>query len=183
MELTEDWITSALDEELTELTGAGYHREKYYITAVDSKGHSGKMQVKIHEAELAQIAKWVTHHGTRYRTTQDFVRDAVAHRLHDMHEFHLNGKLDRESSTGMMMAQLGAERIAREQREELLKMLSTEVGTLIAERQVSEAAAIIDQVTTDITDWPEAQRKRATDQLDQLHAQVTNAIRSRRSGK
>lgn len=180
MELTEDWITSALDEELTALTGSGYRREKYYIKATDGHGHAAKLQTKMHEAEVAQMAKWVGHPGTPYRTTGDFVRDAVAHRLHDMHEFHLNGKLDRESATGLMMAQLGAERIAREGRDELLKMLQAEVPAMIAEKQITEAAAIIDQVTTDIVDWPDAPRKRAMDQLDLLHSQVTSAIRSRR---
>lgn len=180
MELTEDWITSALDEELTALTGSGYNRLKYYLKATDGHGHAGKLQIKMHEAEIAQMVKWVNHPGTPYRTTGDFVRDAVAHRLHDMHEFHLNGKLDRESATGLMMAQLGAERMAREQREELLKLLNVEVPAMIAEKQISEAAAIIDQVTTDIVDWPDAPRKRAEGQLDQLHAQVTSAIRSRR---
>jgi hypothetical protein len=181
MELTEDWITSAMDEELTQLTGAGYRREKYYIRATDGHGHSAKLQTKMHEAEVAQMVKWVAHPGTPYRSTGDFVRDAVAHRLHDMHEFHLNGRLDRESATGLMLAQLGAEKIAREQREELLKLLQVEVSALIAEHQITEAAAILDQVATDIVDWPDVPKARALAQLDSLHNQVTGAIRARRS--
>ncbi len=81
-----------------------------------------------------------------------------------------------------MLANLGAERIAREAREELLKTLNVEVPAMIAERQTAEAAAIVDQISEDIVTWPEEPRKRAQAMLDSLHVQITGAIRARGKG-
>lgn len=182
MELTEDWITADDDELMRELRGQGYDRNKYYIKSTDGHGHSAKLQTKIHEAEVAQMVKWVSHPGTTYRSTGDFVRDAIAHRLHDMHEFHLNGKLDREAKTSLKLSYLGTLRIEREQREELLKVLTTEIAVMIEQSQISEAATIIDELREDVQEWPETQRKRAVQVLDNLHIQVTSAVRMRSKG-
>lgn len=64
-----------------QLTGASqYNLDKYYTASTDSKGHYEQIRVKITpnmEAMIADIVSQVPD----YRSREDFVRDAMLHRI------------------------------------------------------------------------------------------------------
>lgn len=92
----EEWRTddTPLDAEGNEIAqmAKGYDVRKIFTRSVDSKGHSDKVQVKMVSSQVSLISKWVEDRRTKYRSNQDFIRDAVYHRLHQMNEIYGEGQ-------------------------------------------------------------------------------------------
>lgn len=72
--------------------GSTYARDHFYVTATDSKGHSSKIRVSTPPEVKGQIAALIASKALpMYRTEEDFHRDALVHRLHDLGELTSNG--------------------------------------------------------------------------------------------
>lgn len=86
-----------------------YDPTNFYCEAVDKKGHG--RQVRIHPESHGQIAALLSDPALPYRTYDDFVRDAVVHRLHWLEENKDNEQLRTESKR--LLAQATLDRQAR----------------------------------------------------------------------
>lgn len=147
----------------TTVTPGGYSRQSYYMRATDRQGHSQNMQVKVTEQIAGMIGALVASGMTRYKTPQDFVRDAIVHRLHDMHEMGRAGLIAGQLPELIASAQIEQNRIERDARAELLKRTDEEVRVLVGRGQTEEAVGVLDGLEMIATNWPEHDQRLAAD--------------------
>ncbi len=117
-------------------TPVGYNPDMFYTQASDKKGHTAKITVQFPVNVAGEIAS-VTQSGKipDYKTAQDFVRDAVIHRLHDIQGIIDDPDLERK--IGMWTIHNEALK-ARQQREEYVNMMlaiEEHISHLTATRQ------------------------------------------------
>lgn len=67
------------DEWLGEAS-TSYDPDEFYVTSIDKRGHGEKFYIKVPQHIPGEISAIVARLGC-YRTNQDFVRDAIVHRL------------------------------------------------------------------------------------------------------
>lgn len=74
-----------------EFASNGYSRDSFYVTATDDKGHSSKVRISVPPSLKGQLSALIASKVLpMYRTEEDFHRDAIVHRLHDVTEM-MNG--------------------------------------------------------------------------------------------
>lgn len=168
MDIPEEWLTGDDSQK-------AYSEEKFYIGATDSHGHSAKLQVKLKESEAAMIAPWITHPVTPYRSMQDFIRDAVHHRLHALHVLVDGGKLTDGLQEALILGALNTYRVQREARDEMMKTLNTETHALIASGEYDRAEDHLDELLPVIDYWPPTQRRQSSTLIIQLLGSVRQA--------
>lgn len=77
--------------------GAGgdtYDRKNFYIRSTDANGNRDSVRIetgKFPPFLSALSTKWINDERTPYRSMADLVRDAVAHRLHQLEEMSNSG--------------------------------------------------------------------------------------------
>lgn len=138
------------------VTDDGYDPAEFYCKAVDGKGHSAWTRVRIPPDRSGEIAALVASKQFPYRTAGDFVRDAIAHRLHYLMN-HAPTPEAKERITHLLSGILTEERIAGvvlelqrqiaqvEALEELAKS-ATDLGDAhIMEQVIYEARALADE--------------------------------------
>ena len=101
-------------------TPVGYNPNGFYTQASDKKGHSAKITVKVPVNVAGEIASAVASGRIgEYKTAQDFLRDAVIHRLHSIQPLLDDPDLERK----ITMWTINNEALrARQQREEYAEM-------------------------------------------------------------
>ena len=62
----------------------GYDPEQFYCTATDKKGHCQEFRVKAPPQVAGQLSAMLATRKFPYRTQNDFFRDAMIHRLHQL---------------------------------------------------------------------------------------------------
>lgn len=83
-----------------------YSRDNFYTRSVDSKGHKETFHVPTPPAIFGQVGELVAQRMIpAYRSPQDFVRDAIVHRLRDIAEMTANGTLNRVLSLEIIACQ------------------------------------------------------------------------------
>lgn len=83
-----------------------YRRDNFYTRSVDSKGHKETFHVPAPPAIFGQVGEMVAQRLIpAYRSPQDFVRDAIVHRLRDIAEMTENGTLNRVISLEIIRCQ------------------------------------------------------------------------------
>ena len=65
---------------------SSYDVNKLYTQSADPKGHSDVLHVRIKPWISSKIAELIASRQLDYKTIQEFVRDALVHRLHYWHE-------------------------------------------------------------------------------------------------
>lgn len=100
----------------------GYGKNMFYTRASDKKGHTAKLTCKFPVNVAGEIASAVQSGKIPdYKTSQDFIRDAVIHRLHDIQGLIDDPDLERK----ITMWTIHNEALrARQQREEYVDMMS-----------------------------------------------------------
>lgn len=76
-------------------SGNGYDIDTVYIRATDGKGHSMNVQTPLSTNMHAAVMTIVNHEQTKYRSIQDFIRDAVTHRARYWQEMEKSGRIDK----------------------------------------------------------------------------------------
>lgn len=74
-------------------SGNGYDIDTVYIRATDGKGHSVNVQVPMSTNIHAAVMTVVNHEATKYRSAQDFIRDAITHRARYWQEMEKSGRI------------------------------------------------------------------------------------------
>lgn len=139
----------------------GYSRAKYYMRATDGKGHSQNMQVKVTEQIGGMIGALVASGMTRYKTPQDFVRDAIVHRLHDMHEMGRAGLIEGQLPEVIALAQIEQAGVERDARHALCERTGAEIETLVQRGQTDEIVIHLDALEVISSGWPDYDKARA----------------------
>lgn len=122
----------------------GYSKSMFYTQASDKKGHSAKITVKFPVNVAGELASAVQSGKIPdYKTAQDFVRDAVIHRLHDIQGLIDDPDLERK----ITMWTIHNEALrARQQREEYIDMMAAieeHIAHLVGTRQDKKLRAYI----------------------------------------
>lgn len=66
--------------------GSGYSRDKFYMSSKDEHGHYERVTIKMPDDVVARMKGMVADDQFPYESPQDFVRDAINHRLRDLQE-------------------------------------------------------------------------------------------------
>jgi hypothetical protein len=61
---------------------SSYDPDRIYSQSVDAKGHSALLHVRVKPWIASKISELIAARKLDYKTPQDFVRDALVHRLH-----------------------------------------------------------------------------------------------------
>lgn len=70
---------------------SGYNEDDFYTRSTDGHGHQRHVRVNFPPSVVGQIAEIIQSGRIgAYKTSQDFIRDAVVHRLHYLNEELLN---------------------------------------------------------------------------------------------
>lgn len=67
-----------------------YDPSHFYIKSTDGRGHGEKMSLTVPPEILGRIQAMIETRKFPYRTTHDFIRDAVLHRLHQLNDVTLD---------------------------------------------------------------------------------------------
>ena len=162
----EEWRTddTPLDAEGNEIAqmAKGYDVRKIFTRSVDSKGHSDKVQVKMVSSQVSLISKWVEDRRTKYRSNQDFIRDAVYHRLHQMNEIYGEGQpVTTDVRVELLIAQMETEELDDQRIDDALKMASKRLAKQIADKRWERVLEIISELETMSKDWPASTKQQA----------------------
>lgn len=120
-----------------QLEDANYSRANFYTRSVDSRGHKETFHVPSPPAIFGQVGELVASRMIpAYRSPQDFVRDAIVHRLRDVAEMTASGQLARVISL----------EVIRCQQEQMLVEMEEFEKVLVTSEQVMEQAAKLEDV-------------------------------------
>lgn len=133
-------------------TPIGYNPNAYYTQASDKKGHCAKFQVRVPVNVAGEIAT-VYQSGKipEIRNAQDFIRDAIIHRLHQLQPILDDPDLERQ--IGMWTIANTALR-ARQAREEYAEMM-TAIGEQVQHLQVTNQTDKLRSYLTELVDKTE----------------------------
>jgi hypothetical protein len=107
-------------------SGSGYDIDTVYIRATDGKGHSVNVQAPLSTNIHAAVMTIVNHEATKYRSVQDFIRDAVAHRARYWQEVEKAGRIqdlpgvDEHVRMEQMKARLSALKVRQQTADDLI---------------------------------------------------------------
>lgn len=106
----------------TEDEGAWYDERKFYTYSEDKKGHSSYVRLWIPKNLAGQIGR-VVNSGQipEYRSSQDFYRDAMFHRAHQVSRWLDDGNLKTELGMAILIAE---EEEINQQRKDLDVLLT-----------------------------------------------------------
>ena len=112
-------------------TPTGYNPLAFYTQASDKQGHSAKITVKLPVNVAGEVASAVQSGKIPdYKTTQDFLRDAVIHRLHAIQSQLDDPDLERKITMWTIANEALRKRQEREQYSEMIVAIEEEVTHL-----------------------------------------------------
>lgn len=89
------------------IVGSEYDIDRIYTRAADKRGHKDTVHVPISPGMYGSISHLVSLQVVPgYRSVQDFIRDAIVHRLRYMNEQVKDGRIRSELTAEMMLAEL-----------------------------------------------------------------------------
>lgn len=127
----------------------GYNPNGFYTQASDKKGHSAKFTVKVPVNVAGEIAN-VYQSGKipEIRNVQDFIRDAIIHRLHQLQSTLDDPDLERKIGMWTIANEALRARHAREEYAEMVVAIDEQVQHLTVTRQTDKLRAYL----TDLID-------------------------------
>lgn len=171
--VNDNWQTSDQDDEIanrvdvhdpeawTTVSPGGYARNRYYMKATDGHGHSDNMQVKVTQQIGGMVGALVASGTTAYRTPQDFIRDAIVHRLHDIHEMGKAGAIAGQLPEVIALAAMEQAKVERDSRDDMCKRTGVEIELLIQRGQADEVVHALDGLEALSAAWPEFDQRAA----------------------
>lgn len=94
---------------------SGYDEDQFYMRSTDGHGHFRHLRVNAPPQLAGQIHELVQADNLPYRTTQDFIRDAITHRMHYIQELMKSGQLERVLTAEIRKAKM--EHVNRERQD------------------------------------------------------------------
>lgn len=129
---------------------AEYSRDRFYTQSTDKHGHKSTIRAEVPPGLMAEVGEIVASKVIpEYKTTRDFVRDAVFHRAHDIAEMIKSGELRRELSTAMAIENLSAYRRREEDEITLAQMFDDRLNENRSAFERAYVKMYADSATTD----------------------------------
>lgn len=137
-----------------------YDPKKFYTYSEDKKGHSAQLRLRVPTNLAGQIAR-VVNSGIipELRTSQDFYRDALFHRAHDVAEWIDDGLLKKEVDVMMLRSEQARIRQSREDAIELIGETRENLTAAYHRGDFDWIRAQLDQLYTDANAVPELFRE------------------------
>ena len=112
----------------TDEESAWYNPRKFYTFSEDKKGHSIQIRLWIPKNLAGQIGR-VVNSGQipEYRSPQDFYRDSLFHRAHEVAEWLDDGELKAETGLSILLAEEDAIKQMKRDAEALLEATRTKL--------------------------------------------------------
>ena len=110
---------------------SGYDPEDFYTGASDGRGHSANMQCPIPVTVAAELEQMIAaKEFPAYRTRQDFIRDAIVHRINQLADHRMASP-----TRSMALKSLGAMLVAMARTEQAVQEVETARYLLDSARQ------------------------------------------------
>lgn len=169
--------SSAITQSLFNLTkGSAYDRDEIYAHSTDTKGHYEQLRVKITPSIEAEIAELVASKIRKYRTVEDFVRNAIVHQLH----YEMTTVRPAASpvvTAEMRMSQLNRHNALIRSWADTIHATMETGEALLAAGALEELGELLTQYDQDFEnqDLPIVKRKELVEVLDNLHDRLKRA--------
>lgn len=141
------------------ISGNQYDIDTIYTRSTDGKGHSVNIQAPLSTNVHGQVAAIVGLEDTKYRSVQDFVRDAVAHRLRYWQEVMQSGRLrmlpgvEEMLATEAVMTAIADSRTRRTAARSAMTDSEKEISELISAGLLDEAQDLVDLLDVAMEHW------------------------------
>ena len=158
--------------------GATYDRDGIYSHSTDGKGHYEQVRVKITPSIEAEIAELVASKTRGYRTSEDFMRNAIVHQLH--HEMTtVRPQMAPVITAEIRLSQLNRHKALIESWETVIHATMETGEALLAAGALEELGELLTQMDQDFEnqDLPIVKRNELVEVLDNLHDRLTRARR------
>ena len=172
----EDWLMTDKDETPKSITDINYERKTVYRNAADKQGHAAKTQVRVNSGEMALIGKIVSFERAGYRSVHDFIRCAIAHRLHDVVELWPQGMWEDDERQLRLERQLESMRVEQKTRETMIKEAELTLAMWIEEEDWVQVTGLLEASRTVMGKWPARIRDRGIMVLDKAQQVMSYAI-------
>lgn len=155
----------------------GYSVDKYYTRATDNKGHGSTLYARMLTDVAEQIAKIVQSNVIpEYKTHQDFIRDAIYHRLRYLSD---NGFIKHDDVILRIRALEGfmREEQRRIEYEETLKLVDKTLSAYISHgaEGIIRAKQVIDEIHENVIQIQDAYwAKRYTEAIAKFEQMIKN---------
>jgi hypothetical protein len=158
------------------LKGAGYNVDDVYAHSTDDKGHYERIRVKLSPALEAMMAEIVAN-DPRYRTPEDFIRDAMVHRAH-YHRTTMPA-LTPVITHEMMTAKLNLDRLTLERWDGVLRTIEATGTAFLEAGALTELGDMLTEYDQDFNTWelPLALQRKAREILEELHDKLKRSRR------
>lgn len=146
---------------------SGYDPRKFYVAASDKKGHSAKYQVPVPTTVAGEISKLVqSGFVEEYGSAQDFIRDAIIHRLQFISELVADGELQRRITLSMLHANALLVKQQREQFKDLMRQVGENCNYYLTAGRVEELREYVSELLDQAEVVPEAHRSEYIGELE-----------------
>lgn len=130
-----------------------YSPEKYYTYSVDARGHKETIRVPFPPSVYGRIGELIaSKRVSQYRTPQDFIRDAVIHRLEYLNDFLKDVGIADTIKHEMLLSQVEDEARQQRQLESLVKRTAEELEIAYGRQDRTMMKSIFERVENFIDD-------------------------------
>ncbi len=130
----------------------GYSEDRFYIKSSDKQGHSKMIRIWIPQGIQAQVYEAISK-VPHYRSVQDFVRDALVHRLEfTQHRYAMSDQARRAMELERMMADQEHRKAEMETMHESVESLDVTLGEMYEREDWSLMDQEFDQ-SYEYIDW------------------------------
>lgn len=162
-----------------------YDPDTVFLRATDQKGHSVNVQCPVSTNIYGQVQAIVTHPHTKYRSVQDFIRDAVAHRLRYWVDVEKSGRIEHlpgaaeAYETERMRSLLDQIRTRGESAGQLVRDTEHAVQSLLRAGKWMDAAELLDRLDVLLESWTDlAEYERIVEQIARMRKDMQGRVGS-----
>lgn len=161
------------------LTNTGYHLEKFYLRASDSRGHAEVVHVKVSPNLKAMMTKVIAQDGLPYGSMADIVRDAVIHRLRWIEQQRAQGvELAGLTDEEMYLAELELAKRTRELRAAAARDTWDWLQQLVADGHRNHAIEWVDRFEAMVDEYDEVRARVAGfNEVERMRQFIENPVR------
>ena len=148
---------------------SSYSLDNFYIAAQDTKGHGNTIHARVPPNIMRAVDELVQSKAfVQLRTSSDFVRDAIHHRLHYLSERN-SSTVDSEVNSilrGMRLMQAHIDKL--DTLREYKKVIDSAADAINAvSDSKSEQKKLVDNLMSEVSDMPAYWRNRYTQEIKQ----------------
>lgn len=163
-------------------TQTGYDPSKFYLASTDGKGHGTTIKAQLPPELLSVIAALVQSGRFPYKTTADFIRDSLCHRLAYIHE---ENELEKMDLVGAMMA-MSKLQLAQYELTALKNMVErgrTAVESAIAAKDETMLRQVLGTLDVAMAELRDPYREQMEEARQRAQKELSAMLRARKGAK